>query len=90
MSDNTNDTPRSTKPDSGPAPQIIAAALGLLVALLLIVANTERVDVNFIVYKAEEIQLWWYTLVVAVVTIVAERLVVWAWRRSRRKRDERD
>jgi uncharacterized integral membrane protein len=90
MTSKKNDTPERAKPDSGPAPQIIAAAVGLVVVLLLIVANTARVDVNFIVYKAQEIQLWWYTILVAVVAVVAERLVSWAWRRSRRARDNRD
>ena len=90
MSDKKSNTPKTAKPDSGPAPQIIAAAVGLVVVLLLIVANTARVDVNFVVYKAQDIQLWWYTIVVAVVAVVAERLVMWAWRRSRRKRDDID
>lgn len=87
MRDKKNDAPESAKPDSGPAPQIIAAVVGLVVVLLLIVANTARVDVNFVVYKAKDIQLWWYTIVVAVVAVIAERLVLWAWRRSRRKHD---
>lgn len=86
MSDKSN-APASQKVESGPAPQLVAAIVGVVVVLLLIVANTERVDVNFVVYKAHEIQLWWFTVIVALLTIVAERLILWAWRRHRRRKN---
>lgn len=81
----TTNEPTPDKIDKGPGAKTIAAAVAAVVALLLVVANTARVDVNFLVYKANDIQLWWFTLLVIFFTLVTERLVVAALRRRKKK-----
>lgn len=73
------------KIDKGPGAKTIAAAVAAVLAVLLVVLNTERVDVNFIVYKATDIQLWWFTILVVFFTLVTERLVMAALRRRNKK-----
>lgn len=74
----------NSKFDDGPGIRVIAAGIGLVIVALLVFANTERVNVNFLVYKAHEIPLWWFTILVAVFSVVTERLVFAVIRRRRR------
>lgn len=71
--------------ESGPGARTIAAGVAAVIAILLIVANTAKVDVNFLVYKAHDIQLWWFTILVAFFTLVVERLSIAALRRRKKK-----
>ena len=73
------------KVETGPGARTIAAGVAAIVGLLLIIANTARVDVNFLVYKAEDIQLWWFTILVVFFTLVVERLIMAALRRRKKK-----
>jgi len=73
------------KVETGPGARTIAAGVAAIVGLLLIIANTARVDVNFLVYKAEDIQLWWFTILVVFCTLVVERLIMAALRRRKKK-----
>lgn len=82
MSQNDNS---ADKIEKGPGARTIAAGVAAIAIVLLVVANTERVDVNFLVYKAHDIQLWWFTLLVVFFTLVAERLAIAAFRRRKKK-----
>lgn len=80
----TNDkTP--DKIESGPGARTIAAGVAVVIVALLVLANTARVDVNFLVYKAHDIQLWWFTILVVFATLVTERLAIAALRRRKKK-----
>lgn len=72
------------KIEKGPGARTIAAGVATVVIVLLIVANTTRVDINFLVFKAHDIQLWWFTILVVFITLVAERLVMAALRRRKK------
>ena len=78
------DTPNN-KIEGGPGLRVVAAAVGLVLVLLLTFANTERVNVNFLVYKAKDIPLWWFTILVAIFSVVTERLVLAVIRRRRKR-----
>lgn len=80
----TNDS-TPDKIDKGPGAKTIAAGVAAVIAVLLVIANTARVDVNFLVYRANDIQLWWFTLLVVFFTLVTERLVLAALRRRKKK-----
>ena len=73
------------KVESGPGARTIAAGIAAIIAVLLIIANTARVDVNFLVYKAKDIQLWWFTMLVVFFTLVVERLIIAALKRRKKK-----
>ena len=95
MFDDERDTKRSKRRskdrnadiDKSGGAGTIAALIGVVYLALLILMNTSRVDVNVVVYTFEDTPLWWFTVLVVVITLVADRLVRLALRRSRRKRD---
>jgi hypothetical protein len=72
------------KPESKLSP----AGVGAIVTVVFLFANTKRTEVNFIVYKATDIPVWWLMVVVVALTLIVERLVGIAWRRSKRKDDD--
>lgn len=74
----------NSKLDNGPGFRVVAAGIGIVIVALLVIANTEQVDVNFLVYKAHKIPLWWFTILVAVFSVVTERLVIAVIRRRRK------
>jgi uncharacterized integral membrane protein len=89
MADNDNKTKdRGTAPKEGASPALIGGLVAAVVLALLIVANTRKTEVNFIVDKAEP-PLWLLIVVTMIFTLIAERLVAFGWRR-RKKRKERE
>lgn len=61
--------------------------IGVLVFLGLLlfgIQNTNKVEVNWLFFDSN-VSLWWVILVTAVLTLIAERLIGWGWRRYRRK-----
>ena len=70
---------------SGLGTVLALVAVGYLVAL--IVVNTDRVDVDLVVYTFQDTPLWWFTALVVVATLVVDRVVRWVLRRVRRRRD---
>ena len=86
MSTNEGTPERAGKIDKGPGAKTIVAAVVAVIAVALVFANTARVDVNFLVYRAENIQLWWFTLLVVFFTLVTDRLVLAALRRRKNKK----
>lgn len=73
--------------ERGASPALIGGLVATVILLLLIVANTKSAEVNFIVKKTE-VQLWVLVVATMVFTLVAERLVGFAWRRRRKRRDK--
>jgi hypothetical protein len=71
--------------EKGPGARSIAAGIAAVIAMLLILANRAKVDVNFLVFKANDIQLWWFTLLVVFFTLVVERLIIAALKRRKNK-----
>lgn len=72
--------------DRGASPALLGGLVATVVLLLLIVANTKSTEVNFIFTKRHP-QLWVLVVVTMVITLAAERLVGFAWRRRKKKRD---
>ena len=83
-----NDKDIQPKPESKLSPAGIGAIFVVVFLLLMIIANTKRTEVNFIVYKATDIPVWWLMVVVVALTLIIERLVGIAWRRSKRTKDD--
>ena len=83
-----NDKDIQPKPESKLSPAGIGAIFVVVFLLLMIIANTKRTEVNFIVYKATDSPVWWLMVVVMALTLIIERLVGIAWRRSKRKKDD--
>ena len=83
-----NDKDIQPKPESKLSPAGIGAIFVVVFLLLMIIANTKRTEVNFIVYKATDIPVWWLMVVVVALTLIIERLVGIAWRRNKRKKDD--
>lgn len=91
-----NDQDRNKNRDSaveyverGASPALIGGLIATVILLLLIVANTRTAEVNFIVARPK-VQLWVLVVSTMVFTLVAERLVGFAWRRRRKHRDQKD
>lgn len=53
----------------------IVAIIGAFIIGALVTANTSSIDINFIVYKAHNIPLWWYTLIIIALAIVTDRIL---------------
>ena len=63
----------------------MAALAGVVYLLLLITVNTERVDIDVVFLTFEDTPLWWFTAIVIIGTLVADRLVRFVVRRVRRR-----
>jgi len=53
----------------------IVAIIGAFIIGALVTANTSSIDINFIVYKAHNIPLWWYTLIIIALAIITDRIL---------------
>lgn len=62
----------------------VIGALVFLGLLVFGIQNTNKVEVNWLFFDSN-VSLWWVILVTAVLTLIAERLIGWGWRRYRRK-----
>jgi len=77
-----------TEPRSTAGLGTIAALLGVAYLLLLVVVNSDRIDVNLVVYTFQDTPLWWFTVLVVVLTLVTDRLVRFVLRRAKKRRDD--
>lgn len=75
--------------ERGASPALIGGLVATVILLLLIVANTKTAEVNFIVAKPK-VQLWVLVVSTMVFTLIAERLVGFAWRRRKKRRDQKN
>jgi hypothetical protein len=82
---NDSDKPK-VETDKGAGLGTIAAIAGALITASLVAANTSSININFIVYKAHNIPLWWYTLIIVGLTTVTDRVLRFVWRRRKARK----
>lgn len=80
MIDDDNPEP---KIDQGAGIGTVAAIVGALIIVALIAANTTRIDINFVVYRAHSVPLWWYTVIIVGLTIITDRVLRFVLRRRK-------
>ena len=80
MIDDDNPEP---KIDQGAGIGTVAAIVGALIIVALIAANTTRIDINFVVYRAHSVPLWWYTIIIVGLTIITDRVLRFVLRRRK-------
>jgi len=83
------DKPKQKK-DQGISFDTIAAIAGALIIGSLVAANTIRIDINFVVYKAHSVPLWWYTLIIIGFTILTDRVLRFVIRRRKARKDKNE
>lgn len=75
--------------DRGAGLGTVAAIVGSLIIIALIAANTTRININFVVYKAHNVPLWWYTVIIIALTILTNRVVRFVMRRRRIRKNKK-
>lgn len=80
MIDDDNSEP---KIDQGAGIGTVATIVGALIIVALIAANTTRIDINFVVYRAHSVPLWWYTVIIVGLTIITDRVLRFVLRRRK-------
>lgn len=83
--DDSDDTREKDDVSSSSGFGTVAALAGVVYLLLLITVNTERVDIDLVFYTFVDTPLWWFTAIVVIGTLVADRLVRFVLRRVRRR-----
>mgnify|MGYP000891878746 CR=1 FL=1 len=78
------------KKNQGISFDTIAAIAGALIIGSLVAANTIRIDINFVVYKAHNVPLWWYTVIIIALTILTDRVVRFVMRRLRIRKNKKE
>ena len=68
----------------------IATIVGALIIVALIAANTTRIDINFVVYKAHSVPLWWYTLIIVGFTILTDRVLRFVMHRRKARKEKNE
>ena len=76
--------------DKGAGLGTVAAIVGSLIIIALIAANTTRININFVVYKAHSVPLWWYTLIIIGFTILTDRVLRFVIRRRKARKDKNE
>ena len=76
--------------DKGAGLGTVAAIVGSLIIIALIAANTTRININFVVYKAHNVPLWWYTVIIIALTILTDRVVRFVMRRLRMRKRKKE
>lgn len=76
--------------DKGAGLGTVAAIVGSLIIIALIAANTTRININFVVYKAHNVPLWWYTVIIIAFTILTDRVVRFVMRRRRIRKNKKE
>ena len=76
--------------DKGAGLGTVAAIAGAVVIISLIAANTTRININFVVYKAHNVPLWWYTVIIIALTILTDRVVRFVTRRLRMRKRKKE
>ncbi len=78
------------KKDQGISFDTIAAIAGALIIGSLVAANTIRIDINFVVYKAHSVPLWWYTVIIVGLTIITDRVLRFVMRRRKAHKNKKE
>ena len=86
----TDDDNSELEIDKGAGLGTVAAIVGALVIITLIAANTTRININFVVYKAHNVPLWWYTVIIIALTILTDRVVRFVTRRLRMRNRKKE
>jgi uncharacterized integral membrane protein len=68
---------------TGPSAATIGATVAIIVLIAFIIANTKKTEVNFLFFKADNVSVWWVIILSAIITLISERLVGFAWRRRK-------
>ena len=76
--------------DKGAGLGTIAAIIGALIIVVLIAANTTRIDINFVVYKSHSVPLWWYTVIIVALTILTDRVLRFVMRRRKAHKNKKE
>ena len=76
--------------DKGAGLGTVAAIVGSLIIIALIAANTTRININFVVYKAHNVPLWWYTVIIIALTILTDRVLRLVMRRRRIRKNKKE
>jgi uncharacterized integral membrane protein len=76
--------------DQGAGLGTVAAIIGALLIVALIAANTTRIDINFVVYKAHSVPLWWYTVIIVGLTILTDRVTRFVMRRRKARKIKKE
>ena len=85
--DNLDNDDRS-EPRSTSGLGTVAALVGVAYLLLLVVVNSDRIDVNLVIYTFQDTPLWWFTVLVVVLTLISDRLVRFVLRRTKKRRND--
>ena len=85
-----NDDNSELEIDKGAGLGTVAAIVGSLIIISLIAANTTRININFVVYKAHNVPLWWYTVIIIALTILTDRVVRFVMRRRRIRKNNKE
>lgn len=72
---------------SGLSLQMIGAIVAGIYVLILILINNDETKIDFL-FAHNEMPLWILLLLVAVITLIGERLAMFAWRRHKKKNDD--
>ena len=83
--DRDTDRRRRRNPFEGFGNILALVAVGYL--LLLVLMNSDRIDVNVVFYTFQDTPVWWFTVLVVAVTLLVDRLVGFVLRRRRRRDD---
>jgi hypothetical protein len=67
----------------------VFAIIGAFIIGALVTANTSSIDINFIVYKAHNIPLWWYTLIVVALAVITDRIIGFVMRHRKARRTKK-
>jgi len=70
-----DDDSTATEVNQGLGLGTVIAIIGAFIIGALVTANTSSIDINFIVYKAHNIPLWWYTLIVVTLAVITDRIL---------------
>jgi hypothetical protein len=76
--------------DKGAGLGTVAAIIGALIIVALIAANTTRININFVVYKAHDVPLWWYTVIIVGLTILTDRVLRFVIRRRKAHKNKKE
>jgi uncharacterized integral membrane protein len=79
----TDDDKSKQKKDQGVSFGTIAAIVCALIIGSLVAANTTRININFVVYKAHSVPLWLYTIIIVALTIITDRILRFVMRRRK-------
>jgi hypothetical protein len=83
-----DDRTEETK-DTGPNLAMIGAGIAVIVLILFVIANTKKTQVNFLIFRADNVSVWWVIVLTAVITLIGERLAGFAWRRRKASKNKR-